>query len=145
MAIASKQEQRQEALEIMRKLGVYGDVRKGLAHENPTLFYSERLNGFFDSVLYWVSNEDRFVEAFKKAEKALDGFAFHGMLSHTEMGDLLSVLVIPSDKALWPSFEKDILNGVAYAYVENLTDDMMSEAGYIGLKRGIAGGLVRTE
>lgn len=143
MTIASKQELREEALKVMRELGVYGEVRKGIAHENPTLFYSERQNQWFDSVLYWVDNEQRFVEAFKKAEKALDGFAFHATLSHTEMGDLLSVLVIPSDKALWPTFERNLREGITCAWVENLDCPLFSEAGDIGVKLGNMGGLVR--
>lgn len=131
-----------KAHQVAQKLDLLGDVRRNIANGGK-LYYSERQSKYQPATLYWVDNEPRYVEIVKEAEKIFKGKAFHAILTHTDFGDLLDVLVIPEDKALWGELDDNLKDGYFYSYCYNLSMGF-GEGGYIRIKPAI-GGLMRIE
>lgn len=121
--------QREEALTRLKTLNVsknvLNDFKKGVIN------YSERQNKFFDGILYWVTNEQRFVDAIKSFEADTGALVYHAHLMHTEFGDWLTLLYVGKDSKRWSQDLTDLRKGNVYAYVE--TFDHCSEYGYVGI------------
>ena len=137
-----RQKQKQEALERMYALGLMKEVIKDFK-DNDTVYYSERQNAFFKAILYWVSNEDKFVEVINEFEKKNNALVYHCQLTHLEFGDCLSLFFVSENEDEWSQDREDIKNGGALVYVENLDEHMFSELGYIGFE-STQGGVCRT-
>lgn len=130
-----------KAHQIAIKLDLLGPVRRNIANGGK-LYYSERQSKYQPATLYWIDNDPRFVEIVKQAEEIMQGKAFHAILTHTEFGDLLDVLVVPDDQELWEELDENLKQGYFYSYCYNLTEGF-GEGGYIGIRPAI-GGLMRT-
>ncbi len=116
------------------------NIRKDF-FENNTIYYTEQ-NG----ALYWcneLGGGEKYEQLIKDFEKEHKGchvyFAIH---TYTEFGELLNLMYISDDEQDWAYDKNDLLNGITFCYVYNLTDDWCSEFGTIGIK-GLIGGLVR--
>ena len=138
----SKEKQKQEALKRMKALQLSEQVIKDFK-DNNKLYYSERQNRIFNAVLYWVDNDEKYVEIVKKFEKKTKSLVYHCQLTHLEFGDCLSLLFVSAHEEDWDYENQLLKQGVAFAWVENLDDEWCSEMGSIGIKPSM-GGIVRT-
>ena len=140
--MATKEQQKTEALARMKILKIMGNVCNAFRVSNR-VFYSERRNQVFDGILYWLDNEDKYIKIKNDFEKETGALVYHAQLAHTEFGDLLALLYVSKNESDW-DIDKDMLkNGETLAYVYNLTDHGLSESGLIGVAPR-NGGITRT-
>ena len=133
--------QKAEALTRMQMLNLMGNVRK--AFRSGKLYYSERQNAMFNAVLYFVDNNPSWKKRIKDIESSKGILVYHAQLTHTTMGDMLSLLYVSKDEHEWASDRNALAKAQACAYVMNLDDPDCSEFGWIGVKPSM-GGVVRT-
>ena len=133
--------QKQEALARMQMLGLMGNVRK--AFRNGTLYYSERQNAYFNAVLYFLDNNPEWAAKVRELEQDKGILVYHAQLTHTSMGDMLSLLYVSKHECEWVLDRKALAQAETCAYVMNLDDPDCSEFGWIGIKPAM-GGVVRT-
>lgn len=138
----SKEKQKQEALQRMKMLKLMPQVIKDF-EKNNRVYYSERQNAMFNAVLYWLDNEDKFVELVKEFEKKHNALVYHCQLTHLEFGDCLSLLYVSSQEEEWKYDRQYLSEGYPMAYVYNLDCEEYSEFGSIGVRPSM-GGIVRT-
>lgn len=137
-----RQKQKEEALERMHMLKLMPSVIKDFK-DHEKVYYSERQNAFFKAILYWVSNEDKYVELIDHFEMEHNALVYHAQLTHTEFGDLLSLFYVSQYENGWKQDKMDIIDQEAMVYVANLDDELLSEFGYIGIE-STQGGVMRT-
>lgn len=137
-----KEKQKQEALKRMKALKLMKEVIDDFK-KNDRIYYSERQNAMFNAVLYWVDNEDNFVELVKRFEEEHNALVYHCQLTHLGYGDCLSLLFVSDCEEDWELEDRQLTNGDVVAWVENLDDSYSSEMGYIGVKPSM-GGITRT-
>lgn len=131
---ATREQQKVEAIDRMRRLGVIGDAIKQFQHDDMVMVSEQ-------GILYWLDeDQQKMVKEFEDEYGALVFMVIH---NHTEFGELLSMLYISRDKDVWEYDREDLKQGYAYAYVKNLDDETCSECGMIGVANRF-GGLVRT-
>ena len=138
----SKEKQKQEALKRMKILKLMPEVIKDFK-DNDRIYYSERQNKFFNAVLYWLDNNQEYVEIVKEFEQKHNVVVYHCQLTHLEFGDCLSLLYVSEDENEWPMEKEELAQGYAYCYVRNLDCEYDSDWGSIGIKPSM-GGVVRT-
>ncbi len=129
-----KEKQRLEAIERMRMLGIHENAIKEFEEEGK-INKSETI-GF----LYWLNEEEE--KLIRNWEKETGNMAYHAIFNNTPFGRMLSILYVSKYEEEWEFDRKDIENNMPIAYVMNLDDEMLSEAGTIVIKRNI-GGLIR--
>lgn len=137
-----KEKQKMEAIKRLQMLKVMPNVIKDF-EKNGRVYYSERQNKIFNAILYWLDNEEKFVKIVKEKEKKHDILVYHCQLTHTEFGDLLSLLYVSADEDNWEYERQDIQNGITYCYVANLDCEYDSDWGTIGITPS-QGGVLRT-
>ncbi len=133
-----------ECLRRMKKLELHDDGEYscvGDFRKNDTPWKSE-----FYGILYWLDEDEQ--KAVEEFEKAHDGYkVYHCVKSHTEFGDMLSMLYVngrseeefEQDKEY---FDMDIDDGYIMTYTKNFSDDWCSEFGSIEVQK-MFGGLKR--
>ena len=140
-----KEKQKLEAikrLEILQnEYGVHKNVLKEFKADE-IIYYSETINKFFAGVLYWLHNKDEFVAKVKEIEQERNIYVYHCILSHTNFGDLLTMLYISDDEEFWKFEREQLKDGYSSSYVWNLSFELDSEFGDVGID-GVNGGLVR--
>ena len=130
-----KTKQKQEAIERMKMLKLFPNIIKEFEKEG-IINMSE--NGGY---LYWLdSDQQAMVDEFEAKHNAL---VYHVIHSYTQFGEMYALLYVSDDEDEWGYDKDDIRCGCILAYVKNVTDDMCSEFGSIGV-RPQYGGLVRT-
>ena len=138
-----KEELRVESIErlkiLEKKFGLLPTVRKEF-EKDGTLYYAER--SMLGGILYWVHNEDKYVEIVKKFEKEHNTKVYFCLLTYTEFGTLFDMFYVSSDKSVWEEDREDLESGLSLVYCENLDEEMFSEFGSIAFK-GMSGGIVR--
>ena len=132
---------RETACAILKAYGVMGNVRMGLRKKERKLFYSERQNSLLSAVLYEM--DDEYQELIDEFEREHNAYVFHAQLTHTEFGDLLSLLYLPKDPDELSPTISDYKSQQVLSYVINLDDPLCSEFGYIGIAPAM-GGIKRT-
>ncbi len=92
---ATKEEMKQQALEIMKILRLHQNVINEFANENK-LNKSETSNG----ILYWLDDEEK--QMVEEYEKKWNVLVYHVIKTYTvEMGAIYDLLYIPSEKDSW--------------------------------------------
>lgn len=137
-----KEKQKEEALKRMKMLSLMSNVIKDF-EKNGKVYYSERQNAMFNAILYWVDNEPKFTKIIQEKEKKNNILIYHCQLTHTQFGDLLSLLFVSDDEDNWEDERQELRNGIAYCYVANLDCEYDSDWGTIGIKPSM-GGVLRT-
>lgn len=137
-----KEKQKEEALKRMKMLSLMSNVIKDF-EKNGKVYYSERQNAMFNAILYWVDNEPKFAKIIQEKEKKNNILVYHCQLTHTQFGDLLSLLFVSDDEDNWEDERQELRNGIAYCYVANLDCEYDSDWGTIGIKPSM-GGVLRT-
>ena len=125
-------------LKLLRVLPiVIKDFKKGI------VYYSEYQNKIFNATLYYVSNNKVYEKVIKKFEEKTGALVYHAQLTHLTFGTCLSLLYVSKDPSERNKDINDLTHGEALAYVDNLSDNDLSEYGYIGVKPSM-GGITRT-
>lgn len=114
----SREEMKIEALKRLKALKVLPAVVRDFEKED-VVHYSEDMGGIYKGILYWISNEPKYVEVVNDFEKKYDTMVYHAHLCHTEFGDLLSLLYVSSHKSEWKNDKADLKEGYPIAYVYN--------------------------
>ena len=130
-----KLEQKQEALQRMKKLDIYFQAIKEFEKEN---IINKSEHG---GMLYWLDEKEQ--EFVKEFEEKYNAIVYHIIHNYTEFGELYSLLFVSQHKEEWDWDNEDIKNNIAMVYVKNIDEDAFSEFGSIGIKSQF-GGLVRT-
>lgn len=138
----TKEKQKQEALKRMQALHLMPEVINDFK-ENNRVYYSERQNAFFNAVLYWLDNEQRYIDLVKEFEQKYKCLVYHCQLTHLEFGACLTLLYVSDTEEEWPMDNRLLKEGYPMAYVYNLDDETCSEFGSVGIKPSM-GGVVRT-
>lgn len=137
-----RQKQKAEAIARMRALGLMPQVIKDF-DKSGVIYYSERQNAFFNATLYWVSNSPTMTESVREFEDKHNALVYHCQLTHTEFGDMVSMLFVSEREEEWPMDRADIGDDMAFAWVENRDCPEFSEFGKIGIRPSM-GGIART-
>lgn len=138
-----KELQKQEAIKRLEVLEHNYNLHPNVLNEfkkDGKIYYSEYLNKYQRGILYWLSCEQKYVDAVKAIEDKYNIFVYHLILNHTELGDWLSMLFVATDPDVWQADRDDLKSGNVMAYVETFNDD--AEFGYIQIV-GTNGGLDR--
>lgn len=130
----TREDMKSEAIKRMRKLGLFSQVIKEFK-EDDILHLSES-GGY----LYWLDEKQKkIVEDF---EKESGNIVYHVVRSFTNMGEMLSLLIVSKYEEDWEMDWENIPDGYVFSYVVNLDEPMFSEYGTITVQNRI-GGLVR--
>ena len=134
--------QKNEALNRLRilqmKYGLLENVIKEFQADD-TIYYSEYINKNIQGILYWISNEEEYVNAIKEFEEKHQAKVYHAILSPMEYGRILSVLYVSQHQDEWKMDRDDLNDGMPLAYCINLDDDTTSEFGAIQITKANGG------
>lgn len=138
-----KEKQKQEAIKRMKHLQIMDNVIKDFKNKG-IIYYSERINSMFPATLYWLTNNPEWVKMVKEFEEINGALVYHAQLTHTKMGDLLSLMYVSKNEEDWKEDHELLINedGMMYSMVYNLDDDMLSDMGIVQMKPAM-GGVVR--
>lgn len=133
--LVTREEKKNEAIERMKILKLHSNVIRDFQEEDK-LNMSE--NGGF---LYWLDEaQQKIVQDFEKQNNALVYHVLHDIVGGDEH---LAFLYVSDYCEEWEYDREDLRSGYPIAYVKNLSYDIGSEFGSIGVKPSI-GGLCRT-
>lgn len=128
-----KEKQMKEALNRMVTLQMSRQCIN--AFKNGKVWESEGMGA-----LYEVNeDEQKIIDEF---ESKYNGLVYHMIHNMTEFGELYTILYVSKDVTEWNADRNDLEDGLAFAYVKNVTDDWCSEFGTVSIRPSI-GGLVR--
>lgn len=133
---ATREEMIAEAIVRMKMLGIYPPIIEQYKQDGQ-ISQSECPFGAY----YWIDEKSKVRIA--ELEQQYDGIVYNVIRSHTHFGLLDSCLWVSKYKEEWERDRKEITEGIVFAYVINRDDEICSEFGSIGVKLGIAGGLIR--
>lgn len=132
--------------EVINRLTILQEQHK--VHENVLkefvneglIYYSEDMGSIFKGILYWVNNNEDYVNHIKAIENLYNIKVYHCILKHYTFGDILSMLYVGNDEEAWEQEQEDLKNGLPMVYGDNLADEFMSEFGHSKII-GVNGGL----
>ena len=113
--IATREEQKQEAIARMKYLKLYPQTIKEFEKE-------DLVNYSHLGILYWVEGE--MYSLMRKFENEHNALVYHIVQTFTDFGELLSFLYVSQHKDEWEYDRADLTEGYAMAYVKNLDDDL---------------------
>lgn len=130
-------EQKEKALEILKKLDVYVDFRQALKDKDWKTVFENGIG-------YWTWQFDDLEKKIKEIETKYSCFVYAVSHEYTDFGELYDLYIIPKYKKDWKTIvdNYDDEHWCAYAYVWNVSDDWCSEFGDT-LVRNQFGGIVR--
>ena len=100
--------------------------------EEAQLYRSE-----FNGILYWLDERQQTCVA--EVQEDYNILVYHIIHSHTEFGELLSMLYVSRHKEEWEEDREFLKQGYPIAYVKNLSIPEFSEFGSIGIQPCIGG------
>lgn len=134
--IATKEEMKAKAIELMNKIGFYHSFVDLLKNQDKKYL-------FYDFDCCSISNEPKLVKKIKEIEEKYGLLVYAVTYELMEFGECYSLLVIPKYKEDWEllfdEYSKDIKS--VFAYVWNKTDDNCSEFGRVLIKN--IGGFIK--
>ena len=131
-----KQTKKMEALERMKKMGVWLPVVECF-WKYDEIHRSEQPFG----VYYELDGEE--MEEIKAIEKEYGFLVYMVIRTETGFGTLDALLFVNDDPTEWVMDMEDLENGTAYAYVINRDIPVFSEFGQIAWKSTGRGGVLR--
>lgn len=140
-----KELQKTEALNRLRILQMKYELMETVITEfekENVLYYSEYVNKHCPAILYWVSNEERYVNIIKEIEEQQNILVYHAILTPTIDGTYLTLLYVSQYQEEWQGDRNALNEGIPLAYCINLADPQMAEFGGIQIA-GAMGGIVR--
>ena len=133
----STEKKKVEALDRMKKLGIYGPTIQQFAKSGKISFSEPPVGAF-----YWAEGED--LERIKEFERKYNALVFVAIRSFTSLGTMDSFLFVSDYPEEWEDDHRALKEGEAIAYVYNHDAPDCSEMGMIGIAPTIAAGLRRT-
>lgn len=132
---ATYEEMKQEAINRMKALNIYGPAIKQFDKDN-IIMVSEPNGG-----LYWA--DDAEMKMIKQFEDEHDAVVYIVVRQYFEFGKCDSLLYVSKYKDEWEMDNEDIRDDISMSYTVNHDWPDGSEFGSIGV-RHFAGGLIRT-
>ena len=134
--IASKEEQKAKAIELLNTLDIYKPYIKGFVENNEVCFY-ERFGG------YWINQEPKAYAKMKEFEQKHECTVYAVTHEYLEFGECWSFLFVPKYKEDWRYLLRKYKNTFCVmAYVWNSDCEWCSDIGDIEVKT-FGGGLCR--
>lgn len=130
------EEKKQEAIKRMKMLELHHSCIE--AFESKDEIWLSEDNG----ILFDLSQRPHILQQIREIEHEYNFLVYHGILTRTNFGTLISLFYISDEKDEWQLDYDDMKENYACVYVLNLDDDICSEIGSIQYKK-INGGLVR--
>ena len=128
-----KQQQKELAVSLMKKLNIYQPYIDVFEKED-VVSYFERYIG------YWAYQDNELDEKVKELEKEYDCRVYAITREFTDFGECYSFLRVSKYKEEWErSIVTEGKNQYAFAYVWNKTDDDCSEFGTVVVKSALGG------
>lgn len=126
--------QKEKALQLMKKLGIYKPYIEDFKKDGTVCFF-ERYAG------YWAFQEPDLMAKIKEFESKHNAIVYAVTHEFTEFGELYDFLYVPSSEDEWDDvlLETDAGDFYVYAYVWNKTYEMFSEFGDIVVRSAIGG------
>lgn len=134
--MATNEQRKQKALELMAKMDIYKPYIRGYRENNKVCFF-ENFGGF------WVNQEPEIEKKMKEIEEKFNCTVYAITHEYTEFGECYDFLLVSQYEEEWDYLIYS--NGSAhtiFAYVWNKTDDDCSELGDITV-RSFGGGIKR--
>lgn len=139
-----REQQRKEAIERLRMLEKLYNLHCNVLKEfkqDGTIYYSERINKIQNGILFWLHNNSEYVRAVETIEKKYKIYVYHCILTHTEFGDLLTMLYVSNDPENWIEEKSKLMVAMPNTFVYDFSG-FGSEFGDVQIA-GINGGLTR--
>lgn len=137
-----RQLQKTEAIERLKilqdKFELMETVTKEFEKED-TIYYSEYVNHNFQAILYWVTNEKKYVNLIKEVEEEKNILVYHAILTPTIDGTKLTLLYVSQQRNEWQKERTELQQGYPLAYCINLADPQMAEFGGIQITGSMGG------
>lgn len=130
----TREKMKKEALVRMKILGLHKNALKDLEQKDI-------VNLSFFGALYFLDDGQK--ARVRQFEEESGGLVYHVIHNYTDLGETLSFLYVDEYEDEWPRDREDLKEGIPLVYVANLTDEMYSEYGGIGVKPYM-GGVLRT-
>ena len=130
-------EQKEKALDLLKKLNVFVDFRKALKNMDYKTMFENGIG-------YWTWQFEDLEKKIKEIENEYGCFVYAVSHEYTDFGELYDLYIVPKYKEDWNNLVSvyDEKHWCVYAYVWNATDDWCSEFGDV-LVRNQFGGIVR--
>lgn len=133
-----KNKKKAEAVRRMKSLGIYPETIRQFEKGGFVSISMPPMGAFF-----WAQDEDLArIRDFEETHNALVYMVVRTF--YRELGKLDFYLFVSDEKDEWDADRSGLKNGEALVYVYNHDCDWCSEFGYIGIKKTLAEGLVRT-
>lgn len=120
-----KEEMKKEAINRMRMLKLHSTIIKEFSNKGI-------LNLSRNAALHYL-NEGQLARI-QEFEQEYGGFVYHVIQNHTQFGEFLSFLYVSQHTEEWKYDHNNLKEGYPIAYVANLTDELCSEFGSIGIR-----------
>lgn len=130
-----KEKMKEEAISRMKFLKLYSNVIREFSNSGK-LNFSLSLNG----ALYYLN--DKQLARVQEFEQQYHTLVYHVIHNYIQFGELLSFLYVSQHTEEWKHDRNDLEEGYPLVYVANLTDELCSEFGHIGI-RPCVGGVIR--
>ena len=133
--MATREEMMTEAISRMEALHLHPNV----IHD----FKCGTINVSVDNtgILMWANEDEQ--QIIKDCEEKFGCVVYHVITCDTDFGRMFNMLFVSQYDEEWDIDREDLAEGMAIADVRNLSDDLLSDVGSIGIKN-VIGGLVRT-
>lgn len=133
----SIEEKKIEAIDRMKKWGIYKPIIKSFEKENIVSESAPPVGACF-----WIEGEQ--LKRIREFEKENNALVYHVIHSYANIGEMESYLFVSDYPEEWEMDRNDILENRQLAYVYNHDAPYCSEFGSIGILRTPAAGLLRT-
>lgn len=133
MSNATKEQMKEEAIARMKLLHL------------PNAIQDFKDNGIVNcsqfGVLFWLTDEQQ--KRVEEFEKESGNLVYHVIENHyVELGRMLTFLYVSPNMDEWEQDREELAAGEPLAYVANLSDEICSEYGHVGVELRY-GGLMR--
>lgn len=132
-----REAQKAEAIARMKQLGIFPETIKQFDRDGKVSISEPPVGAF-----YWAEGWD--LDRIQQFEDERGALVYLVIRSYTSFGKMDSYLYVSRYDEEWEQDRNDLASGEALTYTVNLDAPDLSEAGYIGFKRTLAGGLLRT-
>lgn len=137
MSNATKEQMKEEAIARMEVLHIHSNTIHEFKMKN-ILNYSYSQFG----ARFWLTEEQQ--KRVAEFEKQSGNLVYHVIENHyVELGRMLTFLYVSPYMDEWERDRKELAAGEPLAYVANITDEICSEYGHVGVEP-CCGGLRRT-
>lgn len=132
----NKEKMKQEAVDRMKKIGIYDETIKQFDKQNLISESAPPLGA-----CYWLNDEQRVrVKTFEDRYNAL---VYHVIHTYTEFGELENYLFVSENEEEWKYDREGLKQNMCFSYVNNISNPDFSEFGSIGFELTPAAGVKR--